>query len=486
MTATSGDGARASGARLIVAVLSFSGIVVSLMQTLIVPLIPSLPRLLHTSASNTSWAITATLLAGAVATPVLGRLGDMYGKRRMLLVSVGLLVVGSVVCALSDSLAPMVVGRALQGFSIGVIPLGISIMRDELPPERLGSAMALMSSSLGVGGALGLPGAAALAEHADWHLLFWGAAGLGVVVAGLVVAVVAESPLRGGGRFDLLGAVGLSVGLLCLLLGISKGADWGWGSGRTSGSFVAAVVVLVSWGWWELRVTGPLVDLRTTMRRQVLVTNLASVVIGFALYAMSLVLPQLLQLPSATGYGLGQSMLTAGLVLGPSGLVMMAVSPLSARMSTAWGPKVSLMVGSMVIAVGYGLAVVFMTQVWQLVVVASVIGAGIGLAYAAMPALIMGAVPRSETGAANGLNSLMRSIGTSTSSAVVGVVLAHMTTRLGPVALPSLTGFRVTLLIGGGAAVVAFLIAALNPSRRRSAPEVEVSRRLVADPDPVG
>jgi MFS family permease len=469
-----------------VAVLSFSGIVVSLMQTLIVPLIPSLPRLLHTSASNTSWAITATLLAGAVATPVLGRLGDMYGKRRMLLVSVGLLVVGSVVCALSDSLAPMVVGRALQGFSIGVIPLGISIMRDELPPERLGSAMALMSSSLGVGGALGLPGAAALAEHADWHLLFWGSAGLGVVVAGLVVAVVAESPLRGGGRFDLLGAVGLSVGLLCLLLGISKGADWGWGSGTTLGSFVVAAVVLVSWGWWELRVTGPLVDLRTTMRRQVLVTNLASVVIGFALYAMSLVLPQLLQLPSATGYGLGQSMLTAGLVLGPSGLVMMAVSPLSARMSTAWGPKVSLMVGSMVIAVGYGLAVVFMTQVWQLVVVASVIGAGIGLAYAAMPALIMGAVPRSETGAANGLNSLMRSIGTSTSSAVVGVVLAHMTTRLGPVALPSLTGFRVTLLIGGGAAVVAFLIAALNPSRRRSAPEVEVSRRLVADPDPVG
>ena len=486
MTATSGDGARASRARLVVAVLSFSGIVVSLMQTLIVPLIPSLPRLLHTSASNTSWAITATLLAGAVATPVLGRLGDMYGKRRMLLVSVGLLVVGSVVCALSDSLAPMVVGRALQGFSIGVIPLGISIMRDELPPERLGSAMALMSSSLGVGGALGLPGAAALAEHADWHLLFWGSAGLGVVVAGLVVAVVAESPLRGGGRFDLLGAVGLSVGLLCLLLGISKGADWGWGSGTTLGSFVAAAVVLVSWGWWELRVTGPLVDLRTTMRRQVLVTNLASVVIGFALYAMSLVLPQLLQLPSATGYGLGQSMLTAGLVLGPSGLVMMAVSPLSARMSTAWGPKVSLMVGSMVIAVGYGLAVVFMTQVWQLVVVASVIGAGIGLAYAAMPALIMGAVPRSETGAANGLNSLMRSIGTSTSSAVVGVVLAHMTTRLGPVALPSLTGFRVTLLIGGGAAVVAFLIAALNPSRRRSAPEVEVSRRLVADPDPVG
>jgi MFS family permease len=471
---------------LIVAVLAFAGIVVALMQTLIVPLIPELPTLLHSSASNTSWAITATLLAGAVATPVLGRLGDMYGKRRLLLVSLGLLVVGSAVCGLSDTLAPMVVGRALQGFSIGVIPLGISIMRDELPPEKLGSAMALMSSSLGVGGALGLPGAAALAEHTDWHMLFWGSAVLGVVVAGLVVMIVVESPLRGGGRFDVLGAVGLTAGLLCLLLATSKGADWGWGSARTLGLFAAAVAVLLLWGWWELRVTGPLVDLRTTMRRQVLVTNLASVVVGFALYAMSLVLPQLLQLPAATGYGLGQSMLTAGLCLGPSGLVMMAVSPLSSRISATWGPKVSLMLGSIVIAVGYALGVLFMSQVWQLLVVASVIGAGIGLAYAAMPALIMSAVPRSETGAANGLNSLMRSIGTSTSSAVVGVVLAHMTTRLGPVELPSLNGFRLALGIGGAAALVAFLIASLIPSRNRAAAVVAVERSLVADPDPVG
>jgi MFS family permease len=486
MRPTAGDGVPASRSGLIVAVLAFAGIVVALMQTLIVPLIPELPTLLHSSASNTSWAITATLLAGAVATPVLGRLGDMYGKRRLLLVSLGLLVVGSAVCGLSDTLAPMVVGRALQGFSIGVIPLGISIMRDELPPEKLGSAMALMSSSLGVGGALGLPGAAALAEHTDWHMLFWGSAVLGVVVAGLVVMIVVESPLRGGGRFDVLGAVGLTAGLLCLLLATSKGADWGWGSARTLGLFAAAVAVLLLWGWWELRVTGPLVDLRTTMRRQVLVTNLASVVVGFALYAMSLVLPQLLQLPAATGYGLGQSMLTAGLCLGPSGLVMMAVSPLSSRISATWGPKVSLMLGSIVIAVGYALGVLFMSQVWQLLVVASVIGAGIGLAYAAMPALIMSAVPRSETGAANGLNSLMRSIGTSTSSAVVGVVLAHMTTRLGPVELPSLNGFRLALGIGGAAALVAFLIASLIPSRNRAAAVVAVERSLVADPDPVG
>jgi MFS family permease len=455
-----------SPTRPIVGVLAFAGIVVALMQTLVVPLIPELPALLHTTASNSSWAITATLLAGAVATPVLGRLGDMYGKRRVLLASIGLLVIGSVVCALSDSLGPMVVGRALQGCAVGVIPLGISIMRDELPAERLGSAMALMSSSLGVGGALGLPTAAALAEHSNWHVLFWMSAVLGVVVAALVLLVVAESPLRGGGRFDLLGAAGLSAGLICLLLGISKGADWGWGSGTTLGCFAVAVLVLLAWGWWELRVSGPLVDLRTAARRQVLVTNLASIVVGFSFYAMSLVLPQLLQLPGSTGYGLGQSMLVAGLCLGPSGLTMMAVSPLSARLTAARGPKVSLMVGSLIIAGGYGLAVVFMTAVWELAIVACVIGVGIGLGYAAMPALIMSAVPVAETASANGVNTLMRSIGTSTSSAVVGVVLAHLTTRFGAVDLPSQSGFRVALAIGGVAALAGVLVAWFIPARR--------------------
>jgi MFS family permease len=277
---------------VVVAVLAFSGIVVSLMQTLLVPLIPALPRLLNASPSDTAWVVTATLLAGAVATPVMGRLGDMYGKRRMLLVSLAILVTGSVVCALSDSLTPMVVGRALQGLAAGVIALGISIMRDELPAERLSGATALMSASLGVGGALGLPAAALLAEQTDWHVLFWVSAALGAVAALLVVGLVPESAVRSGGRFDVLGAIGLSAALLCLLLPISKGADWSWGSPLTIGLFGAAVVVLAAWGWWELRIRQPLVDLRTTARRQVLLTNAASAVFGFAMFAMSLVLPR--------------------------------------------------------------------------------------------------------------------------------------------------------------------------------------------------
>lgn len=453
----------------VVAVLAFGGIVVALMQTLVIPLVPQLPALLSASAADTSWVLTATLLAAAIATPVVGRLGDMYGKRRMLLVSLALLVAGSVVGALSDTLAPMIVGRALQGLAAGVIPLGISIMRDELPAERLGSATALMSASLGVGGALGLPAAALLAEYTDWHVLFWAAAGLGVVATVLVLSLVPESRVRTGGRFDLVGAAGMSVGLLCLLLAISKGATWGWTSVFTSSLFGASAAALALWAWWELRTAQPLVDLRTTVRRQVLLTNVASVTFGFAMFAMSLVLPQLLQLPKTTGYGLGQSMLTVGLVLAPSGLVMMAMAPLSGRISKAKGPKVTLMLGAVVVAVGYVLGAVLMSAVWQLVLVSSVIGAGIGLAYGAMPALIMAAVPVSETASANSLNTLMRSIGTSVSSAVAGVVLAEMTTTFGTLAVPSLDGFRVIMVIAAGAAVTALVIAAFLPGRRPAA-----------------
>ncbi|NGN68876.1 MFS transporter [Streptomyces sp. A7024] len=466
---------------VIVGVLALAGILAALTQTLVVPLIGELPRMLDTSASNASWVVTATLLSAAVATPVAGRLGDMYGKRRMLLLSLVPLIAGSVVCALSSSLAPMVAGRALQGMGMGVVPLGVSLMRDVVPAERLGSAIAVMSASMGVGGALGLPFSAGIAENASWRTLFWVVAALSLVVAALVRAVVPAG--RGGAvsaRFDGLGALGLGTALICLLLAVSKGADWGWGSGTTLGLFAATVLILPLWGWWELRIQDPLVDLRVTAGPTVLMTNAASILVGFAMYAQSLVVPQLLQLPEATGYGLGQSMLAAGLWMAPGGLMMMALSPLGAKLSAARGPKVTLAVGSLVIAAGYGASLPLMGSTLGLLVVTILCSTGVGLAYGAMPALIMGAVPQSETASANSFNTLMRSIGTSVSAAVIGVVLANMTTPLGGHALPSESGFRMAMLIGCAMGLVASAVAIAIPVRKAAAREPEPSAPAVS------
>ncbi|MEV5201992.1 MFS transporter [Streptomyces sp. NPDC053720] len=459
---------RKAGGGGVVPVLAFAGITVAVMQTLLVPVIKDLPVLLHTDPSNATWVMTATLLAGAVATPIMGRLGDLYGKRKMLLASLAVMVIGSLICASTDDLVVMIVGRALQGFAMGAIPLGIGIMRDELPRERLGSAMALMSSSIGVGGGLALPAAALIAQHSDWHTLFLGAAGLGVLAMVLTVVAVPEPTLRAPGRFDLVGALGLSLGLVCLLLPITKGSDWGWTSGSTLGLIGASLVILVLWGLFELRSPAPLVDLRTTARREVLLTNLASIMVGVAFYAVSLVLPQLLQLPTSTGYGLGQSMVVAGLCVAPLGLTMMFVAPLYARLSARRGPKVSLMLGMLVIAIGYGAGQGLMSAAWQTVVIAVVLGAGIGLAYSSLPALIIGAVDPSETGAANGLNTLMRSIGTSVSSAVIGMVLANTSVHVGGAALPSMEGFRISFLIATGAVLIGLVLASLLPSQREA------------------
>jgi MFS family permease len=465
------EGAAPHG-RTIVMVLAFAGIVVSLMQSLVIPLVPQLPRLLNATPGDTTWAVTATLLAGAVATPTVGRLGDMYGKRRMLLLSLLLLVVGSMVGALSSALIPMIAARTLQGLAAGVIPLGISIMRDELSAARLGGATAMMSASLGVGGALGLPVAALIAENTDWHVLFWVSAGLGVAAVILTIALVPESSVKAGGRFDLPGAVGISAGLIGLLLAVSKGAEWGWTSASTLGLGAASIAAFIGWGAWELRAAQPLVNLRIIVRRQVLLTNIASLVFAFAMFSMSLTLPQVIQLPTATGYGLGQSILTVGLVMAPSGFVMMAVAPVSAKISSTWGPKWSLMAGALLVAVGYGTGVFALGTLWQLVVISSVIGAGIGIAYGAMPALVMGAVPAGETASANSFNTLMRSIGTSLSSAVAGVVLAQLTVKAGPVSVPSQAAFQIVMGIGAAAAVTALLITAFLPrkAKPRNAP----------------
>ncbi|MFG1927308.1 MFS transporter [Cryptosporangium sp. NPDC048952] len=453
--------------RFIVPVLASGGLVAAIMQTIVVPLIPSLPTLLNAAPDDAAWVLTATLLAGAVATPVAGRLGDMFGKRRMMMVSLGLLVVGAVCSALSGSLALMVVGRVLQGAGAGAIPLGISLMKDILPADRQGSAIAFMSSTMGTGAAIGLPASALVAEHADWHLLFWGAGAVGLLALLAVAAVVPESGLRSGGRFDGVGAIGLAVWLAALLLVISKGNAWGWTSPAVLSLAGVFVVVVPLWTVFELRRRSPLVDLRTTVRRPVLVTNCASVLIGFAMYGSVMILPQLLQAPRSTGFGLGQTMLAAGLCMAPSGIVMLFASPLSARLTAARGARTTLMVGATVLGSAFAAATFLMHAVWQIVLIATFTGLGIALAYAAMPTLIMRNVPVGETAAANGLNTLMRSLGTSLSSAIMAVLLADAFVTSGGGMLPTgLGAFRLAYTVAAAAALSGALLCLLLPRER--------------------
>lgn len=449
----------------VVAVACYCGIIVALTQTMIVPLIPLLPHLLHTDASNTSWAVTATLLTAAVTMPISGRLGDMVGKRLMLVISLGFLVAGSLLCAVSDSLVPVIAGRALQGMAMGAIALGISIMRDELPADRVGPAVARVSATLGVGGAIGLPVSAVIVEKANWHSLFWIAAALGVIGIVAVLALIPESPVRTPARFDYLGAIGLGSALVMLLLAVSKGGDWGWSDPLTVGLLAGSATVFAIWATWELRIGAPLVDLRTTARPQVLFTNIASVGAGFAMYGMSLVPIQVLLAPEITGYGVGLTLIQAGLVLMPGGLMMYLFSDVGARITIARGPRAALMTGLAIIACGYVVLLLMRSEWWQIALAGAITSAGVGVAYAAMPALIMGAVPVTETASANGLNALMRSVGTSLSAAVIGTVLAHQTTRLGSVLLPSDHGFTIAILISLAASAAAFALALAIPAR---------------------
>lgn len=448
----------------LVLVLAFGGIVVSLSQTLVIPLLALLPSILNTSAVNASWVVTVTLLAGAVAGPVMGRLGDLYPKKYVLIGCTAVMVIGSVLCALSSSLWPMLIGRALQGLGIGVIPIGIAAMREILPPQRLGPAISLMSSSLGVGGALGLPAAAALAQYGSWQWMFWGSAAMGLGVMVLMAARLRALPAaKPDGTLDLIGALGLAVGLVSLLLAVSKGADWGWASPLTLGLLALAVVAFPVWAMWVLRHRSPIVDLRVAARRPVLMTNIASVTVGMGLYAQLLILPQVLQLPIATGHGLGQSMVAMGLWSAPAGLAMMAVSPISGRLINTRGPKTTLILGALVISAGYFAGLFLMGSTWGVMATGIVISAGVGLAYGAMPALIMASVPRTEMGSANSVNTLMRSIGTTTSAAVLGVILTQMSTEFEGLFVPSELGLRTGLVFGGAMAVLAAAVAAAIP-----------------------
>ncbi|MEV8045345.1 MFS transporter [Streptomyces griseoluteus] len=449
--------------RLTIPVLASGGILMAVMQTVVVPLLPDLPRLTGSSPAAVSWMVTATLLSGAVLTPVLGRAGDMYGKRRVLTSALALMTVGSVLCALSSDITVLITARALQGAAASVVPLSISILRDELPPQRRGSAVALMSSTVGIGAALGLPLAALVVQYADWHTMFWLTSALGALGVAATWWAVRESPVREAGRFDVVGALGLAVALVALLLAVSQGGQWGWTSPAVLGLFAGFAVVLALWWRQQLRTARPLVDLRLVTRPRVGLSHVAALLTGFAFYANSLVTAQLVQAPEASGYGLGLSIVATGLCLLPGGVTMLLFSPLSARISARRGPRITLALGAAVIACGYALRIADSRDLWMIILGATVVATGTTLAYSALPTLILRAVPAAQTASANGVNVLMRTIGQAVSSAAVAAVLVHHTSPVGGLPVPTLHGYLMAFAMAGAVALAACAAALTIP-----------------------
>lgn len=442
---------------LAVVVLGFSSLCAALTQSLVIPIQPELPALLDTSGSNAAWVVTATLLGGAVAMPVAGRLADIKGRKPVLVVSALVLLLGSLVAAVSSEFILVVIGRILQGLAMGYIPVAISFARELSAPKMRNAAVAGISATLGVGGALGLPLAAWISQEYNWHALFWLTAGLGVIVTALSATALPHRAIQHPATFDALGALGLAAGIVGVLVGVSKGNDWGWLSVGTLGAIIGGLLVLVLWGVYELRHDEPLVDLRSTARRPVLLTNIAAVLMGFGMMAQSIVIPQLLQMPTSTGYGLGQGVLEAGLWMAPAGLMMLLFSPISAALMTRFGGRTTLALGAFVMAAGYGFAFILTDAPWQLMLASCIACAGIGIGYAAMPMLVMDNLPAAEAGSGVGVNALMRSIGTTSAAAVMAIILTSnsVTLNSGTTPVPTQDAFSLCFLIGALAAVAA-------------------------------
>ncbi|WP_187369071.1 MFS transporter [Baekduia soli] len=461
-----GDAARPDSTRTLL-VLGSAGMAYAMGQTTLFPALSELIRALHTDAGSVAWTFSGYMVSAAVLTPVFGRLGDMFGKRVILVLALVLFTVGNVISALGDTLVIVVLGRVVQGASVGVFPLAFGVIRDEFPPERVRTGVGVISGTVGVGSGVGLVVGGLLVDHADYHWIFWASAMVGAVSAVACRLYIPESLVRRPAPVDIRGAVVMAVGLVLPLVAISEAKTWGWASPRTLGLIAAGAVVLAGWVVLERATEHPLVNMRTLGQPPVLATNVVTILIGFGMFGSYVLVPQLAQAPSSGGFGFGDDATIAGLLLVPGSLLMLVTGPVSGMIGARFGSRIPLAVGGVINGAGM-LALAWSHGSYLLVLVlTSVALTGVGLGYAALPNLIIDAVPRSETGEATGVNTVMRGIGAALGGQVVATILAG-SAAAGSTA-PAESGFRTAFVVGATMALVGAGFALLIP-RARGAP----------------
>jgi len=454
--------------RVVFLSLLLAGMAFALSQTVVSPALPEIQRQFGADASAAAWILTGYLLAASVATPIVGKLGDLFGRGRVLTVVLLVFAAGSVVCALAPSLGVLVLGRVIQGVGGGIFPLAFGIIRENFPPERVATAIGGISATFGIGGGVGLVIAGLIVEALGASWLFW----LGLMALPAAFAIwryVPNEQTRRDARVDWVGAALLSVALAGLLYGLSKANAWGWGSPRVLALTLGGLGVAAFWVWVETKVSQPLVDMRVLRRRPVLMTNVTAVLIGFSMFASFLLVPQLAQTPEQFGYGFGASVTGAGLLMLPSTLVMLVAGPWAGRIATRGASRTPLVIGSGIGALAFAFYAVAHGSEWEICLGGAVLGIGIGFSFSAMANLVVESVPREEVGVATGINTIMRSLGGALGAQLVATLLTSQTISGTPV--PAEAAYTEAFVVAAVAAGLAMLAALAIPSRR--APQAE-------------
>jgi MFS family permease len=446
---------------LLAPVLIFTTMVTAIISSLGAPLIPSISYDLHVSLSAAQWSLTATLLVGAVSAPIMGRLGDGRRRRETLIGGLGLVTLGGVVAALAPSLALLVVGRGLQGIGLGLIPLTMAAARDHLPRERIAPTIALLSVCAAAGVGAGYPVSGLIADGPGLSAAFWFGAAVSGVALLCVIAVVPSSSDRAPVTLDIRGALLLTAGLVALLLAIAEGNVWRWGSPVIVGLLVASVVLLGGWVLQQLRTAAPLVELRLLRNPAVLTGNGCATVLGVAMYTYLSCVTEYVQTPRANGYGFSSSVVQAGLCLVPLSICSLLASRALPWLTELVGQRAVLPLGSLVVAVAGAFFAVFHSSLWQAFLMMAIVGIGLGATYAAIPGLIVRAVPDSETGSVMGFYQVVRYIGFSLGSALTASILASHT-HVGQ-HLPSEGGYTLAMWIAVSICIAAAALAWILP-----------------------
>jgi EmrB/QacA subfamily drug resistance transporter len=451
---------------LILAVTALAGLAYAMLSSAVIPALSSLQHSLHTNETGVTWLLTGYLLSASVGTSILGRLGDMYGKERLLLVTLVILAVGILVAAVSTALIPMIIGRVIQGAGGGIFPLAFGIVRDEFPKERVAGGIGLLSSILGVGGGIGIVLGGLIIEHLNYHWLYWIPLVVTVFAGFCTWRFIPESPVRVPGRVNWLAAALMSAGFVCVLIAISETITWGWGSPKTLGLLAVGLLGSLAWVWVEVRSEEPLIDMTMMRIRGVWTTNLVAFLLGAGMYASFLIFPQFAQLPKSTGFGFGASVVTAGLYLLPAALLMSVLGTVAGRVARRFGSKLAVIVGSAVTAVSFGWLAVAHAHPYDMLISAALLGIGIGLAFSALGNLIVQAVPPEQTGAATGMNTVMRTLGGALGGQIVATFLAKNFAH----GEPTLTGFIASFVLEAAFLATAVIAGLLIPGAARPRP----------------